>query len=335
MKKYDELTAHGKKLRLRKIIEIGLQSYELDIKSFRFFEEATNMLYKLVDVNGTNYMLKVFDDVNSTLEDNWVEVFMIDACRDLASVPVPNVLAAKNGDEIISITSKYSEEAKRMIIYQWVDGHEFDEHETDEGFIALGNSMAVLHEATEKLSVPEHIKPKVFNKVYYFKDEKAVYKEDQYQKFLSPEYHEMMDKLVPFVDQELSKLYNKPGVQLIHGDINPWNILVDQGNIQIIDFEDTSLGYPIQDLGITLFYYRFDDNFDYEKVKKLLFEGYKQVRPLPDFTDFELEVIMMARRLNFMNYILLVSDDPKNYIETNVKRIYKVLDKIKVDIKQL
>ncbi len=330
MKAFKDLTPQGKKLRLRKVIEIGLKSYDLDIVGFHFFEEATNMLYKCLASDGSLYMLKIFDEINSTYEDNLVEVFMIDTLRDRSDVFLPEVVAAKDGQEIIRVESKYTDIPKRMVIYKWVSGQPFDEHETMEGFYALGQTMAKMHKATTGLKVPKHLNPKRFDKVYYFKDEKAVYHEEKYKAFVTDAFKETMDKLVPYTDAYLAKLFKEDGMQLIHGDLNPWNIMIADDKIKIIDFEDTSYGYALQDIGIALFYYRFDENFVYEDVKDMILKGYQSVSPLPDMTNDDLEMIILARRLNFMNYILLIDDNPKEYMELNLKRVKKMMKEMNI-----
>lgn len=101
----------------------------------------------------------------------------------------------------------------------------------------------------------------------------------------------------------------------------------------MIDYEDVALGYASEDIAVVLFYYRYDERFDFEEVKKNFYSGYESVRALPEFTERELEIFMLARRLNFMNYILLVSDDPKAYIERNVKRIQEVVKSLGLEIR--
>lgn len=321
MKPYNKLTKLGKKLRLRKVVELALKHYELSIKEFHFYDIATNVLFKLHGEDGVMYLMKIFSEESSSYEDNLCEVFMIDQVKENSNLIVPEVIHTAEGKGVIRVDSKYTETAKRVIVYKWIDGVELDANETMERFKKLGEITAQLHDATMKVKVPEEVTPKKFDKVYYFKDEKAVYKEQQYQKFISKEYHEVMDFMVPYVDEKLSALFQKPGMQLIHGDINPWNVLCNGDDVQVIDFEDASYGYPVQDIAIMLFYYRYDENFDFDEVRKTYLEGYSKVRDLPEFTDFDLEIIMIARRLNFMNYILLISEDPKEYIKTNVKRV--------------
>jgi hypothetical protein len=59
----------------------------------------------------------------------------------------------------------------------------------------------------------------------------------------------------------------------------------------------------------------------------LVFEGYSSFKKLPDFSEYELELLIAARRVNFLNYVLLVDDEPKEYIQTSIARIQGFIEK--------
>ena len=94
----------------------------------------------------------------------------------------------------------------------------------------------------------------------------------------------------------------------------------------VFDFEDNMYGTPLHDLAIILFGYWLDPDFEFEQVKDSVLKGYSNIRPLPKFSNFDLELLMTSRRVNFLNYILLVSDSPEKFIERNLKRVMNFMD---------
>ena len=45
-------------------------------------------------------------------------------------------------------------------------------------------------------------------------------------------------------------------MQLIHADLHMGNVIDQNGELHIIDFDDAGFGYPSQDLSISIFYLR-------------------------------------------------------------------------------
>jgi Ser/Thr protein kinase RdoA (MazF antagonist) len=158
---------------------------------------------------------------------------------------------------------------------------------------------AKLHKATEGIVIPSNIHSKKWDKVFYYRDEVPVYREDKYQQFVDQEYHEVMDYIIPYLDKKLQNYYITASAQLIHADLNPYNVWTYKDEIRVIDFEEAMYGLPVHDFAISLFYYKYDDKFDYPKVYDLLFEGYKKERKLPEFSERDIELFITARRVNF------------------------------------
>lgn len=327
MKTYKDLTPIGKKRRLKKLASYALSFYDIKVDKLDFLAEETNIFYKVVTEDGTKYALKIFQEESSTIEDNLAEVFFINTVRDNSDITVPSVIPSKENKYVLTLETEYFDIPKRVAIYTWVEGKDFDGMENDKRFYRLGQITAELHNATKDTIFPKGISPKKWDKVFYYRGEEPVYKEQQYQNFLDDNYHRVMDFIIPYLDKKLSEYYIGAKPQLIHADLNPWNVKMYKGEMRIIDFEEAMYGMPVHDFAIMLFYYRYDKNFDYENIKKHFFAGYASIRQLPEFTEFDLELLMTARRVNFLNYVLEIDDDPKEYCEKRIKRVEEFMER--------
>lgn len=330
MKPYKDLTPIGKKRRLKRFASYALTFYNIKVAKLDFLAEETNIFYKVVDEDGTKYALKIFQEESSTIEDNLAEVFLINTVRDNTDITVPSVIASKDNQFVLALETKYFDIPKRIAVYTWIDGRDLDGMETDERFYRLGQITANLHNATKGAVLPKGITPKKWDKVFYYRGEVPVYKQQQYQKFINDDYHSVMDFIIPYLDSKLAEYYIDATPQLIHADLNPWNIKLHKGDMQIIDFEEAMYGLPLHDFGIMLFYYRYDENFDYENVKKHYFAGYKSINELPEFTEFDIDLLITARIVNFLNYILLVDDDPQEYCSKKIKLVKEFMEKYNI-----
>jgi Ser/Thr protein kinase RdoA (MazF antagonist) len=327
MKKYDELTELGKKRRMHSVAKEAVKQYDIDVKSISYITEETNFFFKVTDYSGKKYALKICQEESSKIEDNLAEVFLIAQIAKNSDITVPEVLYSRDGKGIVWVEHDGFDLRKRVVMYNWLEGIEIDGREDDGYFVKLGEAMAKLHKATEDIAVPEEIKPKSWDKIFYYRDEVPVYKEARYQKFLTPEFHDVMDFIIPYLDGKLSGYYENASPQLIHADLNPYNMWTYKNEIRIMDFEEAMFAMPVHDIAIALFYYRYDDNFDYSKVYDLLIEGYINVKNLPCFMEYDTELLMTARRVNFLNYDLLVDDDPAEYIKRNLERVKEYIKK--------
>ena len=327
MKKYDDLTRLGKLRRMHKAAVQLVEKYDIEVKDIKYLAEETNVFFKVTAADGRKYALKICQEESSKLEDNLAEVFLIGVVSEYSDITVPKVVTAKNGDTVTQVFCEGFDEAKRAILYDWIDGREIDGREEDSYFMKLGKVMAKLHKATRYAVIPDGINPKKWDKVFYYRGEVPVYKQEKYQKFLSPQYHEAMDFMIPYLNEKLAAFYDESCPQLLHADLNPYNVWTYKNEIRVIDFEEAMLGLPVHDLAISLFYYRYDKNFVYNKVKDLMLEGYSSVGDISGINDKDIEMLMMARRVNFLNYVLLVEDDPAEYTQINTERMLEYIKK--------
>lgn len=221
------------------------------------------------------------------------------------------------------IDTIYDDIPKRMAVYEWMDGKDLDENEKLEHFPIIGRMMAQMHLMSRSLSVPKAIQAKRMDKVLYYAGDDYFYRMDKHKTHVTQDFINFMDRLIPYLDKKLIKLYDKE-TMLIHGDFNPYNLRLHKNEIRLLDFEDTSLATTVHDVAIFLFYYRYEDK--YKDYKEAFFRGYHEVSD-EQFSEEDIELIMTARRANFLNYILEIHDKPEDYIKRNRGRVEEYLNK--------
>lgn len=92
---------------------------------------------------------------------------------------------------------------------------------------------------------------------------------------------------------------------LVHADFVRENILLDEGRIAIIDFDDGGFGYRQFDLATVLLKNRSEP--DYPDLKQALIDGYLSQRPL----DLEtLDLFVVLRAMTYVGWIITRMQEP-------------------------
>ncbi|NET36922.1 MAG: phosphotransferase [Cyanothece sp. SIO1E1] len=306
---------------LQKIAVAVLQQYPQHYSSVTFFAQETSVVFEVVNDKGEAFALKIYDDTSSQTEDNEVEILMIKAIRSYTTISVAEMVNNLQGRPITIYADPSTGATYRIVLSKWLPGADFKGQESEELFIALGQAVADLHQATRQIDLPKELQPKVWNQVFYFRDEEAVYRQPKYESQTSSEFKDLMDEALARLNPRLSQIYGQGEAQLLHGDLNPWNIKVHHGQFSILDFEDAILGPPIQDLAILLYYYQGHDHFAFASIKDWILQGYTSRNSIAGWNDQAIESLIMARQVNFLNYVLTLEGDYHSYLETGLTRL--------------
>lgn len=309
------------KSKLDTIVKKGLENYSDIFQSINFFTKETSTIYKVVNTESETFALKIYDDNSSNVLDNQIEVLILEAIQKKGSIPTTTLVKNKDNQFLTVHHNSATNTSYRMVLSRWLEGSDLEHKETPALFFNLGQLVAELHLITKEMTIPKDLEPKKWNQVFYFRDEKAVYHEGQYQNIVSEEFKTLMDLAIPLLNQKLQQLYDIAPPQLLHGDLNPCNIKLQDGQLALLDFEDAILGHPIHDLAILLFYYEDHDQFSYELVKNKVLEGYRSVSRLPNLEEQTIKMLSIARTVNFLNHVLTLEEDYSKFIKKSLEKL--------------
>ncbi len=305
----------------------ALEHYNKKFDAVEFFTKETSTIYRAIDAESRAYALKIYDEASSNSDDNLIEVLILEAIAKSGSIPVAELIENRGGETVTLVTDHRSKTTRRAVLSRWLGGADFKGNESEAGFIKLGALTAELHRIMSGIAIPGQLRPKKWNQVFYFRDEKPVYKEAKYREKAGPEFEAVMDAAVPVLNEHLQRIYGHEPPQLLHGDLNPWNVKIDDETLSILDFEDSIDGPRIHDLAILLYYYREDPNHSYERVKGWVLEGYARINPTGELRDDDFEILFTARLANFLNHVLTLDEDYREFIDNGLSRLRSFLQR--------
>lgn len=302
MKDYHELTDRGRARRLRGVAEKALGEYDLEVVRMRGMSDATNGVFRLDCANGDRYAMRVgmgppsghsADEMRSEME--WLE-----AIRDIGSPLVPRPVPARSGEFVVIGSAPDVPYDPPCAIFTWLDGSLLADRADDVSFCSYGAALARLHQAAVGFEPSAGFAAPQYTTVYPYGSEFVVFTVAG-DDLLPPERRAVFEEGHSLVEHLFRSLPEKEPMRLLHGDFHGWNVKINHGKIAVFDFEDMLWGWPVQDIGVALYYFWGRPDFD-AKVEEFR-SGYEIVAPWPG-TDGDVFTCIIARTLLLANDVV-------------------------------
>ncbi len=332
MKPYSELTRLGKIRRMRGLAVNALTAYDLRVQWIKFLADDTNISFKVRSQAGGTYVLRIYSDEETTLAENQAEVFWLQALKRDTDLKFAEPIPRADGEFITRVQVQEIPGEKRCVLFTWVPGQELEKHLDVHNYYQLGVVMSKLHDHAESLRpLPALIQPKKWDRAFYYPNEPVVYKDPAYRHIFSDQQVAVIDRAISIAEKEFTRLYENQEQQiLIHGDLHFWNVNLFRGELYIMDFEDVMLGYPVQDVAITLYYGRHRE--DFPALEHAFQRGYTSRRPWPVERLGQIETLQAARSVNFVNYVARIEDSPQKYVDGRCEELLDFVERFRKGI---
>jgi Ser/Thr protein kinase RdoA (MazF antagonist) len=326
MKNYSELTERGKSSRLRGVALKALENYDLPVKKVSLLTVETNTYFRIDTFDRRKYVMRVYSNEETVLKDNLAEAYWLNAINRDTYIPAPRPVPMKNGDFIARVDIPDTPGERRCLLFEWIPGKPVGDNISAMDYYNLGRIQALLHDHASSLNPPPEIQPKSWDKVFYYPDEPVVVFSEGYDHLFTSGQRAIIEKTINRADAFFQRLFSdRSGRILIHGDLHFYNVHSYRGRLYIIDFEDTMLGYPVQDIAVTFYY--GDDRDDYPDLCEAYRKGYSSVRPWPVESREQIDVLGAARAVMFINYVARIDPHPGEFIDKKCRWLEKFLIK--------
>lgn len=305
MKPFNELTRSGRIRRMRQLAAEALTHYGLDESRFHLLRYAGNTLFRVKtsdlpvsEAPGElfeqgQYLLRVHEPGYQEPEAIELELTWLAAMRREANLPVPEPVAAPNGQRVLSIYVPGVEGARLCSLLRWIKGRSVKNRFRPHHLRAQGALMARLHQFSIQWQPPKGLSKRKFDWDGLFQnDVGSGMANAEAWTLLSPLHREAFS----FVAERIRDVMDDWGqgldvFGLIHGDLGvDANLFFWRGEPRAIDFDDSGFGYWVFDLAVALDACRDDPEYPY--YREALLNGYAEVRSLPENQAEQIELFL-------------------------------------------
>jgi len=277
-----------------------------------------NTVFKVSTLDGKNYALRIHrhgyhSNAELSSELKWMQAL------NQSGISTPNIIATKD-NELFTLASHNKVIGERQCsLLEWVNGDEFGhlgrveqgvQKELETRYQQLGVLAAKLHNQSEKWQPPSGFKRHAWDAEGLLGEEPLwgrfwehpLLTKKQRDSFLKARL--VLQLLLKDIGQD------KDRYGLIHADFLPDNILVSQGELKLIDFDDSGYGWHLFEMATSLFPQADQPFFD--ELINAYVSGYRSERSFSDEQLALLPAFIMIRAFTYLGWLMTRAGSLKN-----------------------
>lgn len=309
---------------MRQVALEALEHYDLDVGRVVRITDHLNNIYRVDTADGQRFALRISHPTWRSELELRSEISWLLALADETDIDAHVPIANRNGEYITVVERPGVPGVRRCMLVSWVGGVDLIEQLTQENVQEMGRLSARLHRHGATF-VPDGPFTELRLDKLFPRGERVVLDDPEFAHLFANGQRQVFDRARELAEAELAKLYGS-GRQpiVVHGDLHHENVKVDGGKLRPVDFEDIVRAFPVQDIALTFYDFRYfspEGAPDYETLTAWFEEGYRDVADWPADHPNQIDILHVARQFWVTNWVLL-NDDPK-YHQPFVDRLTK------------
>lgn len=282
---------------------LGRYGFEGDEAKLLTFSENYTYLVRNPVTGSKDAVLRISRPGYHTLKELEGEMAWLRQINDYTPLVVANPLPARDGSYIQSVTGPDGA-SYQCVVCEFLSGEapsEGDPKGMVSQFCQLGETTAYLHRQTEIWNGTRRLK-----RISWTYDtiigEHAAWGPWQAFEGLAPQDTTQLERCCTTIQRRLERYgMSERTFGLIHADLRLANLLVENDQVKVIDFDDCGFGWHLHDLAGALSFIETSP-LACDLVNSWL-DGYRKVLPFTD-TDFEeIDTFIMQRRLQLTAWL--------------------------------
>jgi Ser/Thr protein kinase RdoA (MazF antagonist) len=229
------------------------------------------------------------------------EMDWLAALANDTDLSVPRPLPARDGSLVVEASARGVPQARLCEIFSWVDGRNLADDLSISNVCRLGELMARLHIHAHTYRPINEGALLHFDRVFPFPEPVLLF-EQRYSVLFPAGRRAVFERGIAWAQTSIDRLKaSGEPMRILHSDLHPWNVRNARGVLSPIDFEDLMMGWPVQDIGTTLYYFLRET---YSDLRTAFQEGYSRYQPWPERYPGEIDSFIAARGLGLTNFVL-------------------------------
>ena len=324
MQDFYSLSSRGRALRLRQLVKVALQHYDLDVKQIRLVSNHYNGIFRVDTLDGKKYVVRVCLPYPQIDEQLTVEMAWLRMISQQSDLRVPEPILTRDGALMVEVETAGVPEKRHCVVFSWLEGADLGDRLTVKNMEKFGAFAARLHMQGVGFSPPPGTRLRAADKVFHFNEPVILF--DDFGDDIMPESRRVFFQMVVDRIQAAFDRLKDSGepMRVLHGDLHSWNVRAFRGQIAAFDFEELLLGWPVQDIGTTMYYFYGHENFS--EIRAAFQRGYESVAPWPEHHEGDVDTFIAGRNMVLVNTVLhqpKVDEgrEVRSFIETSEQRL--------------
>jgi Ser/Thr protein kinase RdoA (MazF antagonist) len=330
MKPYSALTVRGQARRLRSLALNALKKYELDVARLRLMTNDMNGIFRVDTFDGKRYVLRVtLPEGGHTYDHVTTEMDWLAALSRETHLSVPCPQPALDGTYWVEAAAAGVPQPRICVVFSWIPGKDLAENLSPTKSYLLGELMAKLHLHAQTYRPPQGLALLSFDRVFPFPEPVVLFDKD-FRDLLPPSRQAVYQRALSWAQESINGLIaSGEPMRILHSDLHQWNVRVCRDVLSPIDFEDLMLGWPVQDIATTFYYF---PEGAFSALRDAFQDGYTRHADWPERCPGEIDSFIAVRGIGLVNFVL---NDPNpqwksrqaEFIERVEKRVIGLLEK--------
>ncbi len=289
--------------RLQSLGERALAHFEVELVEIKPLAHFENTSFYIKTATGEEFNLRISrpgQQSRTTLQSEIEFLAALRAERFRVPEPYQNRIVQAGADGV--------PEERNVVLFRWMHGEFLRDRLTPVEARLIGQTMAHLHDFAARWQRPANFQRA--NLHDWALTERKPSRIDHPIEGLPEEDRLLLLELDQQARNLLRSLPKTPETfGLIHSDLHVGNVLVEDGNLNVIDFDDTGFGFLYYDFGAALGFHLLEPL--YEPIRESMLAGYDEVRPLPPNTRELLDSFIKVRMTGVSRWIMDRVDNPR------------------------
>ncbi len=276
----------------------ALARYDLaTVTSLRLINHSENVTYRVDTGDEKSFALRIHRDGYHDHAGIASELAWLIDLRNTGVVTTPHPVAGIDGNLIQLVLSRH------VVLFQWEQGREPGiAEDLAQPFEALGEAAARMHLHVMQWRRPDWFTRHTWNFETALGDANPHWGRWRDGLGVTAEMTNIFARTVDIIGKRLSA-YGQSSERfgLVHGDLRLANLLVDDEQVKVIDFDDCGFSWFLYDAATPVSFYEHEPQVP--ELMECWKSGYRRVRELSREDEAEIPTFIMLRRLLLVAWI--------------------------------
>ena len=299
--------------------DYGIHGAKVSCINFEF-----NATFSVETDSGIKYALRININSTRTVENMRGEIEWVRHLNRTSGLHTPTPIATVTDEYIVSGLHTDSGLEMYGVMYSWLDGEELGDEPTLSQLHEVGRAIATLHQESADFALSADAALPTFNDFFWGTEDYLFSVKSKLSDVDHALLKEAHDRIMKFTNE----LYANSPVHIIHADFHGWNLKWNDDRLSIFDFDDCGFGTEVQDIAVALYW------LNTPTADAALLDGYKSIRPLPDYSKSAMKALLLHRRLLLLNYLFETKNqEHQEMLPAYLKRTIELVSAFLTDVR--